>query len=111
LQAGDLDGLLSGASTALEIGGDTSVLFDPSGGRGIAATAWPVLPGVHLGYAGGIGPDNITAVLQRLRQICAPETDLWIDMESRVRNDDDKLDMARVCMVLSKAQQCILEGA
>lgn len=95
-------------ATAAEIGAD--VLYDPSGGRGIETADWPTLPSssVYLGYAGGIGPNNVEAVLGVLLSD-ASRGDFWIDMESRVRSGDavDKLDLALVHDVLTKAQQCI----
>lgn len=61
-------------------------LFDRSGGTGQRPGAWPRHPdGDRLvGYAGGIGPDN---VLEVLGQIGATGP-YWIDMESGVRTDD-----------------------
>lgn len=68
---------------------DTSVdwLFDRSGGRGEAPTAWPVHPGGTriVGYAGGISPENIRGVMSVLEQMSGR---YWIDMESGVRTDD-----------------------
>lgn len=68
---------------------DTSVdwLFDRSGGRGEAPTAWPVHPGGDrlVGYAGGISPENIRGVMSELEQLSGR---YWIDMESGVRTDD-----------------------
>ncbi|MCK1577876.1 phosphoribosylanthranilate isomerase [Bradyrhizobium sp. 174] len=68
---------------------DTSVdwLFDRSGGRGEAPTAWPAHPGGDrlAGYAGGISPDNIRGVMSVLEQLSGR---YWIDMESGVRTDD-----------------------
>lgn len=77
-----------------------SALFDPSGGRGIEAFRWPrPVPGLRLGYAGGIKPSN---VLDVLRDIGPVEQDFWIDMESGVRTNDDRLDLGLVREVLEK---------
>lgn len=95
-------------ATAAEIGAD--VLYDPSGGRGIETAEWPKLPSssVYLGYAGGIGPDNVGSVLGALSDSSRGE--FWIDMESRVRTDD-KLDLALVRDVLVKATRaCPAKG-
>lgn len=61
-------------------------LFDRSGGTGQQPAAWPRHPGGNqlVGFAGGIGPDN---VLKTLRQIDSAGP-FWIDMESGVRTDD-----------------------
>lgn len=83
---------------------DTSIawLFDASGGRGIVPTAWPRHPGRLVGYAGGIGPDNVAAI------IAAIDADgpFWIDMESGVRTEN-RFDLAkcrRVCEAVYDSQ-------
>ncbi|MEL1264117.1 hypothetical protein [Pseudoxanthomonas putridarboris] len=61
-------------------------LFDVSFGTGVAPASWPRIPqdGPFCGYSGGIAPDNVATVLER---IAAPEGTLyWIDMESGVRS-------------------------
>jgi hypothetical protein len=74
------------------------VLFDPSGGRGIEAKAWPAPPDrCQLGYAGGIGPDNVEQVLHEL--LAVNRAPFWIDMESGVRTNDD-FDLTKVERVL-----------
>ncbi len=77
-----------------------SILFDPSGGRGLEAFRWPTPPpGIRMGYAGGIKPST---VLDVLRDIGPVDASFWIDMESGVRTDD-KFDLALVRKVL---EQC-----
>ena len=51
----------------------------------------------HLGFAGGIGPDNVLDVIRDI----GPRDPYWIDMESGVRTDD-KLDLAKVRRVLEQ---------
>lgn len=66
------------------------VLFDASGGRGIAAGSWPdPLPGKVCGYAGGLGPDNVGSTLAALLETRAPEP-FWIDMEGKLRDPQDR---------------------
>lgn len=78
-----------------------SLLFDPSGGRGIGGHAWPSPPpATRMGYAGGIGPDNIEQVLDQV----APLGAAWIDMESGVRTDD-RFDLDKVREVLARAER------
>lgn len=63
---------------------DIYFLYDCSGGRGERPDKWPVgLTDNFLGYAGGIGPDNVLDVIS---EIDAQE--YWIDMESKVRTDN-----------------------
>lgn len=87
------------------LAGDISVLVDNSGGAGIESRFEPYRPGGHLwpeyrvGYAGGIGPDN---VMRKLGEIALLRTsDWWIDMESRIRTDD-WFDLDKVQSVLEQ---------
>ena len=88
------------AREAKLLGGD--VLFDPSGGRGIKTVSWPDTPiGCHLGFAGGIDPDNVLSVLEA---IGPREEHAWIDMESGVRTDNE-FDINKVVSVLEKVKK------
>lgn len=68
-------------------------LFDASSGAGIVPAVWPMHPGGDrlVGHAGGIGPDNVSVILDRINSAGR----FWIDMETRVRTDDDWLDLAK----------------
>lgn len=80
----------------------SSALYDPSGGNGIETTQWPVAPsGLRLGYAGGINPDNVKAVLRSLGN---PSPTYWIDMESGVRTDE-RFDLTKCRKVLEAWNQ------
>jgi phosphoribosylanthranilate isomerase len=69
------------------IGGSASLLFDPSGGRGITSVVHPKgNPYVSVGFAGGISAEN---VLEVLSAIGSRDDEHWIDMESSVRTDDE----------------------
>ncbi|CAO3446708.1 hypothetical protein [Azospirillum argentinense] len=61
-------------------------LFDRSAGSGQMPGEWPRHPGGDqlVGYAGGIGPDNVTDVLRLINS----DGPYWICMESGVRTDD-----------------------
>jgi hypothetical protein len=77
------------------------VLFDASGGRGVSPGSWPTaLEGVFCGYAGGIGPDNIAVELERIQQ-AAGQKAFWIDMEGKLRNDEDQFSLSACEAVLS----------
>lgn len=86
------------------------LLYDPSGGQGLSPHHWPRGAGlrVNLGYAGGIGPENVASVVEELRELRSIGTDpYWIDMESGVRSGaapDDELDLAKVRAVLEAAR-------
>ncbi len=77
-------------------------LFDASGGRGLSPAAWPappVNPSVRIGYAGGLGPDNVQAALQQL----PAGRNAWIDMETCIRNGRDEFDIGLCRDVCEKA--------
>lgn len=66
------------------------VLFDASGGRGIARKDWPTHLGDWIcGYAGGLGPDNLREELPRIAA-AAGGREYWIDMESSLRDEADR---------------------
>jgi hypothetical protein len=66
-----------------------SYLLDASGGRGIDTPIdiFDDDPNIHVGYAGGMNPDNVG---DKLRQLIEHRSyaEFWIDMESGVRTDD-----------------------
>lgn len=68
-----------------------SWLYDTSGGKGQAPTYWPPYPGRLVGYAGGISPENVRGVIRAIDAI-GP---YWLDMEGRVRTEDDWFDLNR----------------
>ncbi len=79
------------------------VLFDSSGGRGVERSSWPSpLHGIHCGYAGGLGPDNLAAELTRIRAAAIHQPH-WIDMEGKLRTEDDLFDLQRAEVCLREA--------
>lgn len=81
----------------------SSVLFDPSGGRGVEPFAWPRAPlGVRVGYAGGISPENVEAVVGEILLTNGGRWGTWIDMESGVRTSDDAFSIPRAREVLER---------
>lgn len=93
------------ASRAHDDGINAVPLYDQSGGAGEVPGTWPVqMAGIYSGYAGGLGPDNVVAEIQRIEQVACKDSKIWIDMETRVRTDDDsRLDRNAVESVL---RQC-----
>jgi hypothetical protein len=92
-----------------------SPLFDRSGGAGVLPDDWPPLWLPYSGYAGGLGPDNVVEQVQKIirtntsahiHRVAADASRVrlphfWIDMERRVRSDDDLVfDMVKVRTVL-----------
>ncbi len=84
-----------------------SYLLDASCGCGIDTPIQIITsPGVHIGYAGGIGPDNVAEKLRTLLESPSDEM-FWIDMETRVRTEDwfdlDKVEQVlEICASLNK---------
>ena len=81
---------------------DVQWLFDASGGRGIAPAAWPE-PGEDIdavrGYAGGLNPDNVAAAVA---VIGAKDDNYWLDMETGVRDENDRFSLAK-CRAVCEA--------
>jgi hypothetical protein len=83
------------------------ILFDASGGRGLAPKAgWPeMLPRTVCGFAGGLGPDNIAAEFAAIAKIAGTHG-FWIDMESKLRSlVDDSFDLMACEQVLVHTHQ------
>ncbi|HVK55889.1 MAG TPA: hypothetical protein VM532_12780, partial [Burkholderiales bacterium] len=69
-------------------------IFDASGGQGISPSEWPTcreqdFPRL-VGYAGGLNPTNVAAAVADIGKKCHR---YWIDMESGVRNEQDRFDI------------------
>lgn len=69
-------------------------LFDASGGTGLVPASWPsARPGAEiLGYAGGLDPVNVADAVAIFG---ATAENYWIDMETSLRDEDDRFDLAR----------------
>lgn len=79
-----------------------SLLLDDSGGAGVRGE-FRYFDAPHVGYAGGIGPDNVTEVLEGIA--ASPVVrDCWIDMEGRVRTDD-WFDLEKVSEVCERVER------
>lgn len=83
-------------------------LFDHSGGNGEAPATWPQLPEdptYLVGLAGGLGPGRIDPLL---RQLGFTEQVFWIDMETGLRDGEDRFS-ADICLkVLREAWSTII---
>lgn len=76
-----------------------AVLVDASGGRGLSPASW-VRPETTkpVGFAGGLGPDNIKRELSRIHAVAVDPW--WIDMEGKLRDEDDWFDVGRAHAVM-----------
>lgn len=88
---------------------DAALLFDTSGGAGVSPDAWPApKPDRYCGYAGGLGPQNIIGEIHRIKQVVPEGTKIWLDMERRVRSEDDRIfDLQAVRDVLEKTKDLV----
>ncbi len=84
-------------------------LFDVSHGAGVVPNEWPdVIPSVnphaYRGLAGGLGSHNLEHELEKMEKVVG-EDQLWIDMETWIRSDNDRLfdlDKVRKCLEITK---------
>ena len=76
---------------------NVSTLFDLSHGAGVLPEEWPLpIEGVKCGYAGGLSPENVEAQIKLIESKIG-DAEIWIDMETKVRSNNDKLfDLAKV---------------
>lgn len=90
-------------SRAFDDGINAVPLYDLSGGKGQVPDEWPgQMAGIYSGYAGGLGPDNLKTELERINQVATPNGTIWIDMETKVRDYQDRyLDDVAVESVLA----------
>lgn len=81
------------------------VVFDASGGTGKVADTYPApLNDVDIsGYAGGFSPANISTELPKIEAATRGKP-CWIDMESSLRDEHDRFDLARCEAVLKKVR-------
>jgi len=108
LQCSNIDAL-DHAGELAELHPNVSALWDMSGGKGVECVFWPSSrPGLRLGYAGGITPDNVEQLLSRPLSHIDPIKETWIDMESGVRTDDC-FDIEKVRRVLELAAPFVVK--
>ncbi len=78
-----------------------SGLYDRSHGAGVLPGEWPSPnPRWQVGYAGGLGPDNVITELGNIADVVGSQR-FWIDMETKLRNDADTFDFGLASSVLA----------
>ena len=101
-------GVLDQGGHNSSIPSNITMLVDESKGTGVAASSWPSPPSEYdIGYAGGIGPDNIEKVLKDVIQASMGRP-IWIDMESSLRsnkNGKDVFDLDKCMEVINATCQ------
>jgi len=76
------------------------ILHDASGGRGLAPDTWPrPVAGLLNGYAGGLHPDTLARSTADIASTVG-DGHVWIDMESSLRDGDDRFDLATIRSML-----------
>lgn len=65
-----------------------ALLVDESGGNGISPAKWEkaLTDQCAVGYAGGLGPDNLYDELVKIHPLT--ERGWWVDMEGKIRTDE-----------------------
>jgi phosphoribosylanthranilate isomerase len=86
---------------------NVAVLLDESKGTGVLSSTWPKPSSLaKTGYAGGIGPDNVSRVVAEIVTVVRSSDDartFWIDMESSLRsikNEHDVFDLDKCYEVI-----------
>lgn len=85
---------------------NVALLYDGSRGKGVIPSEWPQPEqNRYVGYAGGIGPDTIREILDRL---CKGDSNqhFWLDLETGARTGD-KFDYHKVETVLTIAEDYV----
>jgi phosphoribosylanthranilate isomerase len=92
---------------------NVAVLLDESKGTGVLSSTWPKPSNLaKTGYAGGIGPDNVSSVVTEIVNVVRSSDDartFWIDMESSLRsnkNGHDVFDLDKCYKVIDSV--CML---
>lgn len=95
---------------ALYMNVDAHGLFDLSHGAGVLPDSWQIADAdIYTGFAGGLGPDSVVEQVEKIGKLSVhPGCDFWIDMEGRVRTEDDKLDLVKVATVLERCAPYIV---
>jgi hypothetical protein len=88
-------------------------LFDSSHGAGVVPSKWPKprYQQRYYGYAGGLGPANVVEQIPKIQIARRRIQNFWIDMEGRVRDGGDHLDLAKVHRVLKSCAPLINQEA
>lgn len=85
---------------------DVDILFDASGGYGkLLDKPKPVIPGFYCGYAGGIAPDTIDQILHSISSVNKYEDLFYIDMESGIRDTNDKFSIEKCMKIIEAVNQ------
>lgn len=91
-------------SLAAQGGVNVAPLYDTSGGAGVEPETWPRPTLPYVGYAGGLHPEKLPGQLVRIGDAAGEDQRVWIDVETHVRSNDDRLfDLDKVERFLAAA--------
>lgn len=97
--------------TALDkTGAKFSLLYDASGGRGKTPDEYhgPVMQNHKMGYSGGISPENVEYILNRVNMVLPSDYVTWIDAEKKLQNPyTGRFDVARALEYVRRANNWI----
>lgn len=79
------------------------ILYDSSGGSGKEIKKLEKPFKNYTGYSGGISPFNIYSIGLQITT-STNKSKVWLDMESGVRDDKDKLDLSKVRKILELSE-------
>ena len=84
------------------------MLVDSSAGRGVSPKSWSLdqleVFGQRVGFAGGLGPDNIGEQMPLIAQ-AAQGKSFWVDMEGMLRDASDRFDLSACQSVLQQVSE------
>lgn len=87
---------------------NTNILYDSSGGRGTQIQdIKPPFEKIYTGYSGGLNVENIDDICDKIFSHTDQNTEVWIDMETGVRTNDE-FDLDKVYKVLKKVHSWCL---
>jgi len=75
-----------------QTGAKFSLLFDASGGRGVAPNSWqkPIYDEHPMGYSGGMSPENVMQNLNDINMLVPQNRVIWIDAEGKLKPEGEK---------------------
>lgn len=91
-------------------GAKFSLLFDASGGNGVAAENWqkPIYETHPMGYSGGMSATNVIGNLNKIKTLVDNNYETWIDAEGRIKSatlfdEKPKFDVDMACAYINRA--------
>ena len=92
-------------SRLYDIGLEFDCLYDNSHGEGIEAKHYapPAFDDVLQGYSGGISPENVVSVLNKISESVPSDREIFIDAEGKLKGDDGHFSIEKCKAYLKQA--------